>query len=251
MRFEGKVVLITGGGSGIGRATAMSFAEEGAKVVINDVSDHGQGVVNEITKAGGIAIFVKGSVENASDAERMVDETIKAFGRLDILFNNAGLLIQGRVDSLSLEDWDRTMAVNVRGMFLVSKHAVVQMRKQGGGAIINCASNIVLKALKNRVAYSASKGAVVALTKAMATDHASENIRVNCVLPGPIDTPLLRNRLREMGDLEEEQKKIAAQTPIGRIGKPEDVAAGILYFASDEASFVTGMALVIDGGSSA
>lgn len=251
MRLAGKVALITGSGSGIGRATAILFAREGAKVAVNSKSNSGQEVVKEIVKIGGQAIFVQGRVEDPSVAERLVTETVKAFGRLDVLFNNAALLVPGSVDSISLEDWEQSMAVNVRGIFLVSKFAIMQMRKQGGGVIISTmGGGPPNKGLKNRAAYSASKGAVWALTKAMAADYASENIRVNCVCPGAVDTPFLHERLRELGGLEAGRKAIAAQTPLGRIGKPEDIAAGVLYLASDEAAFVTGAALTIDGGSS-
>jgi NAD(P)-dependent dehydrogenase (short-subunit alcohol dehydrogenase family) len=248
LRFVNKVALITGGGSGIGRATALLFAQEGAKVAINDKSNSGQDVANEIKSLGSQSIFIQGGVEDPISAERMVAETIKAFGRLDILFNNAGILVPGRVDNISLEDWERTMAVNVRGVFLVSRYAIEHLRKQGGGVIVNTASSIWEKGGKNRSAYATSKGAVVTLTKSMAADYASDNIRVNCVVPGAIDTKFLNQRLLELGGFEEGRKALAAANPLGRIGRPEDIASGVLYLASDEASWVTGIALKITGG---
>ena len=251
MRLLNKVALITGGGSGIGRATALLFAKEGAKIAINTKSNSGQDVANEIKNLGSPSIFIQGGVEDPVSADRMVSETVKAFGRLDILFNNAGILVPGRVDNISLEDWERTMAVNVRGIFLVSRAAIEQMKKQGGGVIVNTASAIWEKGGKDRAAYATSKGAVVSLTKTMAVDYASYNIRVNCVVPGAIDTKFLHQRLLEVGGLcgeEEGRKKMAAMNPLGRIGRPEDIASGVLFLASDEASWITGIALPITGG---
>ena len=248
MRFENKVVLITGGGSGIGRTTALLFAQEGAKVAINDKSNSGQDVANEIKNSGSKSIFIQGGVEDPISAGRMVAETIKAFGRLDILFNNAAILVPGRVDNISLENWERTMADNVGGVFLVSRYAIEHMRKQGGGVIVNTASAIWEKGLKNRAAYATSKGAVVTLTKSMAADYSSDNIRVNCVCPGAIDTKFLHQRLLELGGLDKGRKAIAATNPLGRIGRPEDIASGVLFLASDESSWITGIALKITGG---
>jgi meso-butanediol dehydrogenase / (S,S)-butanediol dehydrogenase / diacetyl reductase len=251
MRFQGKVVLITGAGMGIGRATVILFAREGAKVGINSLTPaHGQGTLKEVKDAGGEGIYIQGDVSRAEDAERMVQETIKAFGRLDILFNNAGIVIPGRIENTSEEDWDKTMAVNLKGVFLPSKYAILQMRKQGGGVIIHNASVLAVKGAKDRAAYTASKGGVWALTKAMAADYASENIRVNCICPGTIHTPSLQQRIGNSQDPQAALANFIARHPVGRLGKEEEIAAGVLYLASDEAAFITGTTLLIDGGMS-
>jgi NAD(P)-dependent dehydrogenase (short-subunit alcohol dehydrogenase family) len=183
-------------------------------------------------------------------AERAVAETVKAFGRLDILFNNAGIVIPGRIDNTSEEDWDRTMAVNLKGVFLTSKYAIPEMRKNGGGVIIHNASVVALKGVKDRAPYSASKGGVWALTKAMAADYISDNIRVNCICPGTTYTPSLQQRIDAFPDPEAALASFIARQPMGRLGTEEEIAAAVLYLASDEAAFVTGTTLLIDGGMS-
>ncbi len=248
MRLKDKVAIITGASVGIGQSTALLFAREGAKVAINSQSERGAAVAEQINGAGGQAIFVQGSVEEPADAQRIVERTVEEFGRLDILVNNAGVLIPGTVDNTSLEDWERTMAVNVRGVFLMSKLAVQQMLRQGGGVIVHNASVAAVKGLKDRASYAASKGAVAALTKAMAVDYVDKKIRVNCVNPGTTLTPSLQDRINAFDDPEEAKKMFVSRQPMGRLGEPEEIAAGILYLASDEASFVTGVALNIDGG---
>ena len=248
MRLKDKVAIITGASVGIGQSTALLFAREGAKVAINSQSERGAAVAEQINGAGGQAIFVQGSVEELADAQRIVERTVEEFGRLDILVNNAGVLIPGTVDNTSLEDWERTMAVNVRGVFLMSKLAVQQMLRQGGGVIVHNASVAAVKGLKDRASYAASKGAVAALTKAMAVDYVDKKIRVNCVNPGTTLTPSLQDRIDAFDDPEEAKKMFVSRQPMGRLGEPEEIAAGILYLASDEASFVTGVALNIDGG---
>jgi len=248
MRLKDKVALITGASVGIGQCTALLFAREGARLVINSQSARGEAVAEQITCAGGQAIFVQGSVADVADARRMVERAVEEFGRLDILVNNAGIVIPGTVDNMAVEDWDRTMAVNVRGVFLMSKFAAEQMLRQGGGVIVHNASVAGVKGLKDRAAYSASKGAVVALTKAMAADYVDKKIRVNCVNPGTTLTPSLQDRINAFDDPEEAKQMFIARQPMGRLGEPEEIAAGILYLASDEASFVTGAALNIDGG---
>jgi meso-butanediol dehydrogenase/(S,S)-butanediol dehydrogenase/diacetyl reductase len=190
VRFEGKVVLITGAGVGIGRAAAVRFGKEGAKVAINSLTQaNGMETLRLLTEAGGQGIYIQGDVSKEEMARRMVQETVKAFGRLDILVNNAGIVIPGRVDNLSEEDWDRTMAVNLKGIFWVSKYTIPELRKIGGGVIVHNASVVAIKGVKDRAAYTASKGGVWALTKAMAADYLAENIRVNCVLEPPIPPP--------------------------------------------------------------
>ena len=248
MRLKNKVALITGASVGIGQHTALLFAREGASLVINSQSSRGKAVAEQITSAGGQAVFVQGNVEEPDDAQRMVERAAEEFGRLDILVNNAGIVIPGTVDNISVEDWDRTMAVNIRGVFLMSRFAALQMLSQGGGVIIHNASVAAVKGLKDRAAYSASKGAVVALTKAMAADYVDKNIRVNCVNPGTTLTPSLQDRINAFDDPVEAKKMFIARQPMGRLGDPEDIAAGIVYLASDEAAFVTGAILNIDGG---
>ena len=248
MRFLNKTVLITGASVGIGHEAAIMFAGEGAKVAVNSQSERGEVVGEQIRSTDGEAIFVRGKVEVPDDAQRMVDQTIEAFGRLDILVNNAGIVVPGRVDNTAIEDWDQTMAVNVRGTFLLSRLAAQHMLEHGGGAIVHNASVAAVKGLKDRAAYSASKGAVVALTKAMAMDYVDKNIRVNCVNPGTTLTPSLQDRINAFDDPDAAMKMFVSRQPMGRLGKSEEIAAGILYLASDDASFITGAVLNIDGG---
>jgi meso-butanediol dehydrogenase / (S,S)-butanediol dehydrogenase / diacetyl reductase len=248
MKLESKIALITGASVGIGKETALLFAREGAKVAVNSQSDRGQAVVDEIASGGGQAIFVKGQVEDPADAEKMVAATVEAFGRLDILVNNAGIVLPGRCENTTLEDFDRTMAVNVRGVYLVSKYAVEQMQKQGGGAIVHNASVAATKGLKDRFAYTASKGAVWAMTKAMAMDYIRENIRVNCINPGTTLTPSLEDRINAFDDPVAAKAQFIERQPMGRLGKSEEIAAAILYLAGDEAGFTTGATLAVDGG---
>ena len=248
MKLSNKVALITGASVGIGRATALLFAQEGAKIAVNSQSDRGQAVFDEINGSGGQAVFVRGQVEEPADAEAMVSGTVAAFGRLDILINNAGIVLPGRCETTSIEDFDRTMAVNVRGVFLVSKFAVEQMKKQGGGVIVHNASIAATKGLKDRFAYTASKGAVWAMTKAMAMDYIRENIRVNCVNPGTTLTPSLEGRINAFDDPVAAKQMFIDRQPMGRLGTPEEIAAAFLYLASDDAAFTTGTTLGVDGG---
>ena len=248
MRLQNKVAVITGASVGIGQSVAESFAREGARVVINSQSDRGAAIVARIVENGGTATFVQGDVTQPEDATRIVDQTVKAFGRLDILINNAGIVLPGTVDNTSIEDWDQTIAVNVRGVFLMSKAAIQQMLKQGAGVIVHNASIAGVKGLKDRAAYCASKGAVVALTKAMAIDYVDKNIRVNCVNPGTTLTPSLQDRIDAFDDPVAAKQMFISRQPMGRLGEPQEIADGILYLASDESSFVTGAILNIDGG---
>ena len=248
MRMKDKVAVITGASVGIGHSTATLFAREGAKVVVNSQSDRGVAVVNEINAAGGSALFVQGDVTQPEIAQQIVDTTVEHFGRLDVLVNNAGIVTPGTVDSTSVEEWDRMMAVNVRGVFLLSKAAVIQMLQQGGGVIVHNASIAGVKGLKDRAGYCASKGAVVALTKAMAIDYVDKNIRVNCVNPGTTLTPSLQDRINAFEDPVAAKEMFISRQPMGRLGESDEIAAGILYLASDESSFVTRAILNIDGG---
>jgi len=253
VKLQDKVALITGGNSGIGREAAILFAKEGARVVIaarNEV--RGNATVETIAKAGGQAMFVNCDVRKAGDCRKAVESTIEAFGQLDILFNNAGTIYPGRtVVDTTEEEWDHTMDTNVKGAYLMSKYAIPEMIKNGGGVIINTASVWGLVGGKGAAAYCASKGAMVLLTKAMALDHASQNIRVNCICPGSVDTPMLKQEMEELGGVEKLRPIFEAKHPLGRICTPEEVAKAALYLASNDSAFVTGSSLAIDGGRTA
>lgn len=250
MRFTGKVVLVTGAGAGIGRSAAELFAREGAKVVVNSVSPRGAETLAIVKKAGGDGLFVQGDVSVAADAKRLVDETVRAFGKLDILVNVAGIVIGGRVDTLSEEDFDRTMDVNVKGVFLTCKYAVLEMKKRGGGVIVNVSSVAALKGFAERSVYAASKGAVLSLSKAMAADYIKDNIRVNVVCPGTTDTPSLDERMQSAPDPQAAKAAFIARQPMGRLGRPEEIAEAILFACCDEAAFLNGNVITIDGGAS-
>ncbi len=248
-RVTEKVALITGAASGIGRATALLFAREGAALVLADVkADAGQRVADEIAKAGGRAFFEGIDVTQAADCERLVERALREFGRIDILFNNAGIIRRATVLDLSEEDWDWVMAVNVKSIYLLSRTVIPHMQKAGGGTIINTASGWGLTGGAKAAVYCASKGAVVLLTKAMAIDHGPHNIRVNCICPGDTDTGMLREEARQLGEESSRFLAEAANRPLGRVGTPEEIAQAALYLASDASSFVTGTALVVDGG---
>ena len=247
--LDGKVALITGGASGIGLATARLFAEEGAAVAIADLDREGGGsAADTITQEGGTALFIPCDVSIAEDCDRTVERTVQELGGLDILFNNAGIIRRATVLDTSEEEWDRTMAVNVKSVFLMSRFAIPVMAEAGGGAIINTASGWGLVGGPVAASYCASKGAVVQLTRAMAIDHGAQNIRVNCICPGDTDTPMLEEEARQLGLTPSDFLSEAADRPLGRIGDPQDIARAALYLASDASSFVTGTTLVVDGG---
>ena len=245
MRLADKVAIITGGASGIGYGTATLFGKEGAKIVVADLNEAGgHKTVDEIRSADGEAMFLRTDVASARDTEAMVKSTIDAYGKLDVLFNSAGIAMRLPVVELSEEDWDRCIDINLKGVYLCSKYAIPEMIKNGGGSIINMASMFGIVGAKIRAAYVASKGGVANLTRGMALDYAPDNIRVNCICPGYADTPLVRAVVKTP----EERQALGEQHPMGRLATPSDVAYGALYLASDEASFVTGIALPIDGG---
>ena len=248
-RLQGKVALITGGASGIGRATSRLFAREGASVVIADLNaEAGDDLAKEIATEGGRAIFQTADVTNAADCERVARRGVEQFGMIDVLFNNAGIIRRASVIELSEDDWDRVMDVNVKSMFLVSKQVIPIMAKAGGGSIINMSSGWGLAGGPRAAAYCAAKGAVVLLTKALAVDHGRQNIRVNCLCPGDTDTGMLRNEAQQLGEPADRFLVDSAKRPLGRVGKPEEIAKAALYLATQASSFVTGTALVVDGG---
>lgn len=247
--LPGKIALITGAACGIGRAAALLFAREGAAVAIADVKQReGEAVAAEIIQQGGRAIFEDVDVTRAADCQRAVERTLREFGTIHVLFNNAGIIRRASVLELSEQDWDRTMAVNVKSIFLMSRQVIPIMIKAGGGSIINTASGWGLAGGARAVAYCASKGAVVLLTKAMAIDHGPQKIRVNCICPGDTDTGMLRDEAQQLGEQEASFLSDSARRPLGRIGTPEEIAQAALYLASDASSYVTGTALVVDGG---
>jgi NAD(P)-dependent dehydrogenase (short-subunit alcohol dehydrogenase family) len=248
-RFQDKVVLITGAGVGIGRAAAVRFAKEGATVAVNSVTPaNGEETLRLVKGTGGSGIYIQGDVSVDADARRMVAETVKTFGRIDVLVNNAGIVLPGRIDNTSEEDWDRTMAVNLKGPFLVSKYAIPEMKKIGGGVIVNTSSVVALKGVKDRAAYTASKGGLLALTKAMAADYIGDKIRVNAVCPGTTYTPSLERRIQAFADPEKARADFIARQPMGRLGTDEEIATAILFAAADDAGFLNGAGIAIDGG---
>lgn len=248
MRFRDKAILVTGGNSGIGRAAALAFAAEGGSVMIaaRD-TQKSHAVVSEIENAGGRAAQVSCDVTVPAECETAVELTAEVFGRLDVLFNNAGVIFREKTaPDTSEAEWDTTMDVNAKGTFLMSKYAVAAM--DPGSSIVNNASYFGLVGGRGTAAYSAAKGAVVQLTRAMALDHADAGIRVNCVCPGSVDTPMLRSEFELMGGEAQVRHLFENKHPLGRIGQPEEVAAAVLFLASDDAAFITGAALPVDGG---
>jgi NAD(P)-dependent dehydrogenase (short-subunit alcohol dehydrogenase family) len=249
MRLEHKVALITGGTSGIGEATAFLFAREGAKVTITGRNEErGQAVAEKIVNDGGKAIFIRADVRKAKECLHAVEETLSAFGRLDILFNNAGVFYPHTILDCSEEEWDLQMDINLKGTFLMSKAALPHMIAQRRGVIINNSSGWGIAGGDAAVAYCASKGGVVLLTKAMAIDHGCQGIRVNCLCPGDVDTPMLPEDARMRGLKWEDYLAGCSNRPLGRIGTTDEIAKAALFLASDDSSFMTGAALVVDGG---
>lgn len=252
MRLKNKVCLVTGGGSGIGRATCRLFAEEGAILAIADRNGQAAEETAASCPAGDHPpLTLTVDVARAADVRRMIDETVRRFGRLDVLVNNAGYGIPGSVVETEEDDWNALMAVNVNGVFLGCKYAIPVMAKQSGGAIVNVASVVATVGITNRAAYCASKGAVAALTRAMALDHVHQNIRINAVAPGTIHSPYFDDILARSENADEVLRGLKERQAMNRLGQPEEIAAGMLFLASDEASFCTGTILTIDGGMTA
>jgi NAD(P)-dependent dehydrogenase (short-subunit alcohol dehydrogenase family) len=246
MKLSEKTCIVTGGASGIGRATAVAFAREGARVTVADLNAAGgEETAETIRAAGGEAIFVKSDVAQEADCRQVVEATVEAFGRVDVLFNNAGINpMEGSVVDMSVADWRRVLAVNVDSIFFCSRFAIPEMRRTGGGRIINTASPASFKGWPGNAAYITSKGAVLSLTRAMAMDLAKDNIRVNALVPGLIMTGIGRDFLAAQAD----PAAVAASNPMGRPGEPEEVAPLVVYLASDDCAFSTGAAFFADGG---
>ena len=248
MRLGGKVALITGGASGMGKVASQLFATEGAKVVLTDVSDTtGDATAAEIAADGGDALFVHADVSKEADAKAMVDAAVERFGSLDVLYNNAGVMLgsDGSVDTTEESVWDTTLAINVKGVAFGCKYGVPAMIATGGGSIINVASFVAwLGAATSQTAYTASKGAVLSMTREIAVEYARKGIRCNALCPGPIDTPLLAELL---SDPARRQRRLV-HIPMGRLGRAEELAKAALFLATDDSSFMTGASLIVDGG---
>jgi meso-butanediol dehydrogenase/(S,S)-butanediol dehydrogenase/diacetyl reductase len=249
MKLSGKVAIITGARAGIGAASAELFALEGAAVVVTDIDANGaQRTATTIHQQGAKAVAVGGDVSRSADVRRVIDIAIESFGRIDILFNNAGVVPVGRIDATTEEQWDMAMAINVKSIYLFTRAVIPRFQQQGGGVILNTASATALRAVADRACYTATKAAIVGLTKSMALDYVRENIRVNCLCPGTIDTPSLGKRIAAFDDPVEAQERFIARQPMGRFGTSEEIAAAALYLVSSDSAFVTGTAFAIDGG---
>lgn len=252
MRLANKVALITGGTSGIGQATAILIANEGAKIAITGRDEkRGHAVTEQILENGGHAMFIRADVRKPDECSRAIDETLRAFGHLDVLFNNAGIFYPHSALECTEEEWDLQIDINLKGTFLMSKFALPGMIQQGGGVIINNSSGWGIVGGDAGVAYCASKGGVVLLTKAMAIDHGRQGVRVNCICPGDVDTPMLPEDARMRGMKWEDYLASCSNRPMGRIGTVDEIAKAVLFLACDDSSFMTGAALVVDGGGTA
>ncbi len=247
LSLEEKVALVTGGSSGIGRATALVFARKGAKVVVADVlTEGGEGTVSRIRDAGGQAIFVKTDVSKAADVMALVDDAVSTYGRLDCAFNNAGILgVNAPTADCTEDNWDRVIDINLKGVWLCMKYEIPQMLKQGNGAIVNTASIAGLVGSLGLPAYCASKGGIIQLTKTAALEYATKGIRINAVCPGVIRTPMVE---QATGGKPELEAQFTALEPVRRMGTPEEIAEAVVWLCSDAASFVTGHPMVVDGG---
>jgi NAD(P)-dependent dehydrogenase (short-subunit alcohol dehydrogenase family) len=249
MKLDGKVALITGGNSGIGSATAELLAKEGAKVVLTGRNqERGEEIARGINEAGGTALFIRSDVRAAKDCQEAVEQTLERFGRIDVLFNNAGVFHPKTVPECTEEEWDETIDSSLKGAFLMSKYALPSMIERGSGSIIHTSSGWGILGGEKAASYCAAKGGLVVMAKAMAMDHGPDGIRVNCVCPGDVETPMLADDAEKRGMTWEDYLAEASDRPLGRIGTADEIARAVLFLASDDSSFVTGEALVVDGG---
>ncbi|KQW06467.1 short-chain dehydrogenase [Leifsonia sp. Root4] len=249
MRLENKKAIVTGGAGGIGRATALAFAAEGAQVAVVDLrADAAEAVVEEIRAAGGTAVAIAADVSNEDDIQRIIATTVEEFGGVNVVFNNAGIIRRTTAVETTAEEWDRVFGVNVKSIFLMCKHVVPIMAENGGGSIVNTGSGWGLKGGGQAISYCASKGAVVNMTRALAIDHGPQGIRVNSVNPGDVNTGMLLEEARQLSQDANAFLAESADRPLGRMGEPREIAAAVVWLASDDSSYVTGSALVVDGG---
>ena len=245
--FTGMTVIVTGSGAGMGREAAKLFAKYGANVVVNSLSDSAKGAQEEIASAGGSAVFVQADVGQENDCRRLIDETVKAFRRIDVLVNAAGIVVNGSVETAELSDWDRSMNTNVKSVFMLSRFAMPYLRETKG-SIVNVASVVAIKGVKNRAIYSATKGAMIALSQSMAAEHIADGVRVNCVSPGTVLSPSLQSRIDNTDDPAAALENFVARQPMGRLGTSEEVAKAIVFAAGQGIGFMSGANIVVDGG---
>jgi NAD(P)-dependent dehydrogenase (short-subunit alcohol dehydrogenase family) len=249
MKLKEKVAIVTGAASGIGRASAIAFADEGARVVVADIdTQRGEETVSQISAKGSQAIFARVDVAKEADVERMVEDTVARWGKIDILFNNAGVVLVKPLEEMTEAEWDRVMAINVKAAFLAIKHVAPHMRRNGGGAILNTGSIASFTGQLKTPAYSASKGAIALLTKSLALDYGRDGIRVNCICPGITDTPMLREHMGHGNEGEARIRTRLSRVPTGEILKPEDIARAAVYLVSADSAGITGVLHVVDGG---
>ena len=246
MEFCTKTIVITGAGAGIGKAAALAFAKEGAQVVINSLSDSGSRVLAELEGLGYPAVFVQADVSTQDGAKKLVDAAVEKFGGIDVLVNAAGIVASGSVEQCDEETWDRSMAVNVKGVYLMCRFSMPYLRKSRG-VIVNITSSVAIKGVANRAVYSATKGAVLSLSRSMAVEYVREGIRVNCVCPGTVVSPSFQDRVKASPEPEKAMQDFVNRQPMGRLGTPEEIAKAVLFAASPQVTFMTGANIVVDG----
>lgn len=247
MDFSGKTVIVTGAGAGMGRAAALGFARLGASLVVNSISDSAAKVCAGLVAQGVPAIFVKADVSEKEGAKKLIETAVKTFGGIDVLVNAAGIVANGSVEDCDEETWDKSMKVNVKSVYLTSRLAMPYLR-QRKGVIVNITSTVAIKGVINRAAYSATKGAILSLSRSMAAEYIGEGVRVNCVCPGTVESDSFKRRVAASPDPEQAMKDFVARQPMGRLGRPEELAEAILFAASPDVTFMTGANIVVDGG---